>query len=63
MYSWPHYGYGSGLPSPTPSYEDPEHFNPPGYDPLSEFSSPRAAVPLDALKHRLVINLLPNVNT
>lgn len=63
MYSCPGYGYGSSLPSPTPSDEDPEHFNPPGYDPLPEFSLPPAAVPLDALKPRLVINLLPKVKT
>uniref|UniRef100_A0A453QIB0 Uncharacterized protein n=2 Tax=Aegilops tauschii subsp. strangulata TaxID=200361 RepID=A0A453QIB0_AEGTS len=63
MYSCPGYGYGSGLPSPTPSDEDPEHFKPPGYDPLPEFSSPPAAVPLDAPKPRLVINLLPKVKT
>ncbi|EMS56710.1 hypothetical protein TRIUR3_12164 [Triticum urartu] len=50
MYSCPGYGYGSGLPSLTPSDEDPENFNPPGYDPLPEFSSPPAAVPLDAPK-------------
>ncbi|KAE8805281.1 hypothetical protein D1007_18685 [Hordeum vulgare] len=63
MYSCPAYGYGSRLPSPTPSDEDPEHFNPPGYDPQPEFSSSPAAVPLDALKPRLVINLLPKVKT
>lgn len=63
MYCCPAYGYGSRLPSPTPSDEDPEHFNPPGYDPLPEFSSSPAAVPLDALKPRLVINLLPKVKT
>ncbi|KAI5019013.1 hypothetical protein ZWY2020_043901 [Hordeum vulgare] len=63
MYSCPAYGYGSRLPSPTPSDEDPEHFNPPGYDPLPEFSSPPTAVSLDVLKPRLVINLLPKVNT
>ncbi|KAI5006448.1 hypothetical protein ZWY2020_033691 [Hordeum vulgare] len=63
MYSCPAYGYGSRLPSPTPSDEDPEHFNPPGYDPLPEFSSPSAAVSLDVLKPRLVINLLPKVKT
>ncbi|KAI4987127.1 hypothetical protein ZWY2020_019927 [Hordeum vulgare] len=63
MYSCPAYGYGTRLPSSTPSDEDPEHFNPPGYDPLPEFSSPPAAVSLDALKPRLVINLLPKVKT
>ncbi|XBI49918.1 hypothetical protein VPH35_113400 [Triticum aestivum] len=63
MYSCPGYGYGSSLPSPTPSDEDAEHFNPPGYDPLPEFSSPLAPVPLDELKPRLFINLLPKVKT
>uniref|UniRef100_A0A8I6WZ67 Uncharacterized protein n=1 Tax=Hordeum vulgare subsp. vulgare TaxID=112509 RepID=A0A8I6WZ67_HORVV len=63
MYSCPAYGYGSRLPSPTPSDEDPEHFNLPGYDPLPEFSPPPAAVSLDVLKPRLVINLLPKVKT
>ncbi|XBI25341.1 hypothetical protein VPH35_050299 [Triticum aestivum] len=63
MYSCPGYGYGSRLPSPTPSDEDPENFNPPAYDSLPEFSSPPAVVPLDALKPRLVINLLPKVKT
>ncbi|KAE8771982.1 hypothetical protein D1007_56089 [Hordeum vulgare] len=63
MYSCPAYGYGSRLPSPTPSDEDPEHFNPPGYDALPDFSSLPAAVPLDTPKHRLVINLLPQVKT
>uniref|UniRef100_A0A8R7PID6 Uncharacterized protein n=1 Tax=Triticum urartu TaxID=4572 RepID=A0A8R7PID6_TRIUA len=63
MYYYPGYEYGSGLPSLTPSDEDPEHFNLPGYDPLPEFSSPHVAVPLDALKPRLVINLLPKVKT
>ncbi|KAE8801055.1 hypothetical protein D1007_23392 [Hordeum vulgare] len=61
MYSCPGYGYESGMPSPTPSNEGPEHFNLPGYDPLPVFSSPPAAVPLDALKPRLVINLLSKV--
>uniref|UniRef100_A0A8R7VEE3 Uncharacterized protein n=1 Tax=Triticum urartu TaxID=4572 RepID=A0A8R7VEE3_TRIUA len=63
MYSCLGFGYGSGLPSPTPSDEDPEHFNPPGFDPLPEFSSLPAAVPLGALKPRLVINLPPKVKT
>ncbi|KAI4989356.1 hypothetical protein ZWY2020_036673 [Hordeum vulgare] len=63
MYSCPAYGYGSRLPSPTPSDEDTEHFNPPGYDALPDFSSLPAAVPLDTPKHRLVINLLPQVKT
>ncbi|KAI4993236.1 hypothetical protein ZWY2020_007549 [Hordeum vulgare] len=63
MYSCPAYGNGSSLPSPTPSDEDPEHFNPPGCDPLPEFTWTPAAVPLDALKPRLVINLLPKVKT
>ncbi|KAE8818935.1 hypothetical protein D1007_03329 [Hordeum vulgare] len=63
MYSCPAYGYRSRLPSPTPSDEDPEHFNPPGYDPLPKFSSPPAAVSLDVLKPRLVINLQPKVQT
>ncbi|KAI5020384.1 hypothetical protein ZWY2020_045272 [Hordeum vulgare] len=63
MYSCPTYEYGSRLPSPTPSDEDTEHFNPPGYDALPDFSSPPAAVPLDTPKHRLVINLLPQVKT
>uniref|UniRef100_A0A8I6XZB5 Uncharacterized protein n=1 Tax=Hordeum vulgare subsp. vulgare TaxID=112509 RepID=A0A8I6XZB5_HORVV len=63
MYSCPAYRYGSRLPSPTPSDEDPEHFNPPGYDALPDFSSLLAAVPLDTPKHRLVINLLPQVKT
>ncbi|KAE8773781.1 hypothetical protein D1007_53935 [Hordeum vulgare] len=63
VYSCPAYGYGSRLPSPTPSDEDPEHFNPTGYDTLPEFSSPPATVSLDALKPRLVITLLPKVKT
>ncbi|KAE8808442.1 hypothetical protein D1007_15192 [Hordeum vulgare] len=63
MYSCPSYGYGSRLPSPTPSEEDPEHFNPSGYDRLPEFSSPPAAVSLDVLKPRLLINLQPKVKT
>ncbi|KAE8798793.1 hypothetical protein D1007_25980 [Hordeum vulgare] len=63
MYSCAAYGYGSRLPSPTPSDEDTEHFNPPGYDALPDFSSLPVAVPLDTPKHRLVINLLPQVKT
>ncbi|KAE8806907.1 hypothetical protein D1007_17001 [Hordeum vulgare] len=62
MYSFPAYGYGSSLPSPTPSDEDPEHFNPLGYDPLPEFTWTPAAVPLDALKPRLIIKLLPKLS-
>ncbi|KAE8795614.1 hypothetical protein D1007_29503 [Hordeum vulgare] len=63
MYSCQGYGYGSSLPSPTPSEEDPEDFNPPGYDPMSEFSSPSDVVSLDAPKPRLIINLLSKVKT
>ncbi|KAE8768234.1 hypothetical protein D1007_60313 [Hordeum vulgare] len=61
MYSCPSYGCGSSLLSPTPSDEDPEHFDPPGYDPLPQFSSLPFTVPLDAPKPRLVINLLAKV--
>ncbi|XP_071682838.1 uncharacterized protein [Lolium perenne] len=51
------HGYGSCLPSPTPSEEEPEHFAPPGYALMTEFFEPPAAAPVDALSPALTTNL------
>ena len=40
MHYYMRHGFGPCLPSPTPSDEDAQHFAPPGYDSLPEFSAP-----------------------
>jgi hypothetical protein len=56
-YYMPH----GSLPSPTPSDEEPEHFAPPGYAPVTQFFELPVVAPVDALPPGLATNLQPEV--
>jgi hypothetical protein len=57
VYYYMRHGYRGCLPSSTPSNEEPEHFAPPGYAPVTEVFEPPATAPVDALPPGLTTNL------
>jgi hypothetical protein len=56
-----YYMLHGSLPSPTPSDEEPEHFAPPGYAPVTQFFELPVVAPVDALPPGLATNLQPEV--
>jgi hypothetical protein len=56
-----YYMLHGSLPSPTPADEEPEHFAPPGYAPVTQFFELPVMAPVDALPPRPATNLQPEV--